>query len=76
MNTYCSKYNNSKEVYCITTNTKFASINEAKKNMGSSHISECCKGIANYSGNDEKSGEKLVWIYMEDYFFPLQFHNN
>lgn len=66
-----SKYHNSKEVYCITTNTKFASISEAKRITGSSHISECCKGIANYSGNDERSGEKFMWIYMEDYLYLI-----
>lgn len=59
-----------KPVYCITTKETFKSIAEAtrKYNANMEGIIKCCKNIGKYSsGKHPKTGEKLYWMYLDDY---------
>ena len=61
-----NKHPQAKKVKCITTGEIFDYIKEAgrKYNIGSSHISKCCKGKAKSAGKHPVTGEKLVWEYV------------
>ncbi len=57
-------------VYCITTNESFKSIAEAtrKYNANTTGIIKCCKNNGKYSsGTHPETGEKLRWMYLDDY---------
>ena len=55
------------KIYCLTTNEVFDSIAEASRvyNIFESCISKCCRRKCAYGG--EYNGEKMVWLYYEDY---------
>lgn len=57
------------KVICLNTNKAFPSIKEAAEyfNIECSGISFCCSGKTKYSGKHFKTGEKLYWMYYEDY---------
>ena len=60
----------SKKVICITTGEIFYSVAEASKkyNTYTTCISKNCIGIRLKSaGKHPETGEKLVWMYYEDY---------
>ena len=59
----------SKSVICITTDMVFNTINEASKYYGthSSNITVCCQGKNKSAGKHPATGEKLIWMYYEDY---------
>ena len=61
--------NQSKLVICLNTKEIFNSILEASKkyNTYDSSISTCCKGKIKSSGKHPITGEKLRWMYYDDY---------
>lgn len=68
-------YSTSKKIVCLNTREIFNTISEAadKYNTNTNFlnlsrgIGFCCKGKYKYSGTDINTGEKLVWVYYEDY---------
>ena len=62
----------SKSVRCITTNEIFDSITAGgiKYNINNSNITACCKGKRKYAGKHPVTGEKMVWVYYEDWLKP------
>jgi len=63
---YTLKY---KRVICLTTNIIFDSIKDASKmyEVLSTSIVACCKGRVKSAGKYLVTGEKLKWMYYEDY---------
>jgi len=57
------------KIICLNTNEIFNSMKDAliKYNMNSNHISTCCKGKRKSAGKHPITGEKLVWMYYEDW---------
>lgn len=68
---YKPKENNAfTKVVCLNTNVIFNKINDAKEWCGSkttTGIVNCCTGKYSTSGKHPETGEKLQWIYYEDY---------
>lgn len=61
---------NNKKVICLNTKQIFKNVTEATKYYGfksKSSISTCCRGNAKSAGKDIKTGEKLKWMFYEDY---------
>lgn len=65
---------NSKRVICLETNEIFDTISKAKAWSNASAIGQCCLGNVKYSGKHPETGEKLHWMYYEDYI-KLQENN-
>lgn len=61
-----------KRTICVTTGEIYESLNEAERQTGINHgsISECCLEKRKYAG--KLNGEKLVWMYYEDYLESLK----
>lgn len=61
--------NNNKSIICLTTGEIFNSIKEAGVNykIDGSCISKCCKNKIKYSGRHPETGDKLVWMYYDEY---------
>lgn len=63
-----SKY---KKVICLNTKQVFNSIKEAgewtKLKTAKSNIGACCKGTRRYCGKHPITGEKLEWMFYEEY---------
>ena len=59
----------SRIVICITTEEIFTSMKDAsdKYKVSFSHISHCCSGKRKTAGKHPETGEKLIWMYYEDY---------
>jgi len=57
------------KIICLTTKEVFISQREAERkyNIFSTHICRCCKGKQKSAGIHPETGEKLVWMYYEDY---------
>jgi len=64
-----------KKVICVTTGQIFESIMDAsiKLNIKEASISQCCKN-KNYrtAGKSEITGEKLVWLFYDDYILKTK----
>jgi len=60
---------NSKQVICITTNEIFKSQTNASKKyyISPSGISSCCNGKQKSAGKHPETGEKLKWMYYDEY---------
>jgi len=60
---------NNKKVICLNTNIVYNSIFEASNNtkVNNGHIVSCCKGYRKSAGKHPITGEKLVWMYYEDF---------
>lgn len=57
-----------KKVICLNNNKIFETIRSASSwAVGGSKICECAKGKRNFAGKDPQTGEKLRWMYYEDY---------
>ena len=58
-----------KQVICLTTKEIFNSITQAgnKYNINRRNITACCKNRNKSAGKHPETGEKLVWMYYEDY---------
>lgn len=59
----------SKKVICLTTMEVFDSVTIASKyiNRSVSHVTACCRGRKKSAGIDPLTGEKLIWMYYEEY---------
>ena len=62
----------SRKVVCLQNGMIFNTVKEAveyaKKVTGKNcNVSSCCRGKSKYAGIDLTSGEKLCWMYYEDY---------
>lgn len=62
-----------KKVICITTGEIFNTIKQIEEEYKINHanISLCCNGKRKSAGKDE-NGNKLVWMYYEDYLESLK----
>ena len=61
---------NAIKIICLNNLKIFGSIKEASEYAGlkrAANISACCKGKRNYCGKHPITGEKLKWMYYEDY---------
>lgn len=59
-----------KPVICINTQKVFSTITSASKEYSiksDETISRCCKGKQKSAGKHPETGEKLVWMYLDDY---------
>ena len=61
-----------RKIICVTTNEQFDSINEGSRKTGvhNGGICSCCSGSRKSAGKSE-TGEKLVWMYYENYLKSL-----
>lgn len=61
--------NKGKKIICLTTNEIFDSIADAcdKYNIKQSSMSNCCRNKTKSSGRHPITGEKLRWIYYNEY---------
>lgn len=58
---------NAKPVVCLNTGEKFECIMDAKDWCHGGRIGACCQGKGYSSGTHPETGEKLSWMYVEDY---------
>lgn len=61
---------NKRKVVCVNTHNVFECLIDAREwaNLkNSSGITKCCKGERNFAGKHPETGEKLKWMYYEDY---------
>lgn len=58
-----------KKVICVTTKEIFENAHEAERQtlIRQTSICRCCKGYLNSAGKHPETGEKLVWMYLEQY---------
>ena len=59
-----------KKVICVNNKMIFDTITEATKYTGLkslNSIASCCKGLSSSAGRDKNSGEKLKWMYYDNY---------
>lgn len=67
-----------RSVFCITTNKPFNTAKEGSLyyNIGvnGSSVTSCCKGRLKSAGKDPETGEKLTWMYYEDYIKSKDIH--
>jgi hypothetical protein len=59
----------SKGVICTTTGEIYKTIKDASRKTGiyEGGISQCCRGTYKSAGKHPVTGEKVVWMYLEDY---------
>ena len=55
------------KVICITTGEVFNSIREAEREKRAYGIAKVCRGKQKTSGTDAQTGERLEWMFYEDY---------
>ena len=62
-------HKNHKKVICLNTNEIFDSLSNAEKqyNIMSYNISACCRGKQKSAGKHPITGDKLVWMYYDEY---------
>lgn len=67
------KHNQARKVICITTGEIFNTIKQVEDEYKINHanISLCCNGKRKSAGTD-KNGNKLVWMYYDDYLESLK----
>ena len=58
---------NAKAVICINTKEVFTTIKYAKQWCRSNNIGSCCRGKKKYAGKHPETGERLQWMYYEDW---------
>lgn len=64
-----NKRGNPKKVICLNNNYIFNKMCQATKwANGNKHIFQCCKGVREYAGKHPVTGEKLQWMYLNDYY--------
>ena len=56
-----------RKIICLETNEIFDSIKEAKKWLGKGDILSCLKGKTKCAGRHPNTGEKLHWMYYEEW---------
>ena len=65
------------KIICITTGEIFDSQKEAgnKYNIFPSGISNCCRNIRKYCGIHSETGEKMIWMYYDEYLKQKEVYN-
>ena len=57
-----------KKVICINTGQKFSTAKEAQEWCGiKSGVGSCCKGKSKYAGKHPETGERLRWMYYDEW---------
>jgi hypothetical protein len=69
------KHPNATKVICITTGEIFDYIEIPKKKYHTNDIGRACKGILKTTGRHPITGERLRWMYYEDYIKQQLIHN-
>lgn len=72
------EFKNERKVICLNNKEIFNKISDAKTwcgNTTTSNISRCCNGKRNTAGKHPVTGEKLKWMYYEEYL-KLNNENN
>ena len=65
---YCGGSNhNARKVICLNTLQVFGCINEAKEWCKKGDVWACCKKRQTYAGKHPETGEKLKWMYYDEY---------
>ena len=68
---FCGADNgNAKSIVCVNTGTVFETMNDAVEWVGmnvQSGISKCCHGKQKYAGKHPVTGEKLSWMFYENF---------
>lgn len=66
---FMKKRQRSEGVVCITTGEIYKTIKDASRKTGiyEGGISQCCRGKCKSAGKHPVTGEKMVWMYLEDY---------
>lgn len=66
---YKKKSGGRKKVICLNTKQEFDSATEASEfyNLKSTSVSKACCNKDLFAGKDKKTGEKLKWMYLEEY---------
>ena len=64
-----NRYKNTTGYVLLNTKEIFTSLEEAHKKYGANKgsISQCCKGKLKSAGKHPITGEKLVWMYLDEY---------
>ena len=67
-------WNNGTKVICITTGYVYESMSEAEKQTGVAYqsISQCCRGVKGHKSAGKLNGEKLVWMFYDDYLKQIE----
>lgn len=58
---------NYKKVICLNNNEIYKSLMDASIKTGISNIGKCCQSKSKSAGKHQITGEKLRWMYYEDY---------
>jgi len=64
-----------KKTICLTTKEIFDSLKEACKkydNISQNSISKCCTHTIQYAGKHPETGEKMVWMYYDEFVIKNQ----
>jgi hypothetical protein len=58
-----------RKIICVTTGEVFNTLGESgrKYQVSASHIGQCCRGERKSAGKHPVTGEKMIWMYLEDY---------
>lgn len=66
---FMSKSTAKRKIICTTTGEVFNTLVEAERKyqIPNSNISHCCKGKYKSAGKHPVTGEKMIWMYLEDY---------
>ena len=56
---------NLKKVYCSELDMVFDSILNVERELGISHVSDCCNGRRKSAGKHPETGQKLTWKYVD-----------
>lgn len=62
-----------KAIICLTTGEVYESVHEVSRETGVNlgNICACCRGKLKSAGKHPETGEKLVWMYYEDYLLKV-----
>lgn len=65
---------NTKYIICLNTNETFEMIKDASKkyNIHAGCISECCQGKLKSAGKHPETGEKMRWMYYDEYIKTIE----
>lgn len=56
-----------RKVVCVNTKEVFKTIKDAERYYAVDGIGNCCEGKTHSAGKHKKTGEKLFWLFYEDY---------
>ena len=58
-----------KSVYCLELDCHFETLTDAERQTGilRQNIGQCCRGSQKFAGKHPVTGEKLQWMYVDDF---------